>query len=83
MESGQFNLGYESALAALRVNPNDEVALDLKRKAFGSENLRLARILVKDGDYTAALAKARLALEALPSNEEARALVETYTRGES
>jgi tetratricopeptide (TPR) repeat protein len=82
MESGQFNLAYESALAALRVNPDDEVALELKRKASGFESLRLARMLAKDGDYTAALAKVRLALEALPGNGEASALVEPYTRGE-
>jgi tetratricopeptide (TPR) repeat protein len=82
LDSENFALAHQAALEALRVNPNDPIAADLKRKSFGMENIRLAKGLAAVGEFALGIKSLELALEAFPENGEARNLIERYRKNE-
>jgi len=76
--SGNFALALEAATEALRINPGDSAALELKRSAFREENLRLAIVLGSSGDFTEGAAKLQLVLETFPEHAKAKKLLEEF-----
>jgi len=75
---------YDQALTAVqRVldrNPNDADALALQREARGRHAIQTAKIAGARKDYLAGIKSLKTALQALPDNEEAKALLVEFTK---
>jgi tetratricopeptide (TPR) repeat protein len=82
LQLNQFASALETTRAALRISPQDPIALELERTSSGLDNLRLARLFLSQGNYAEALSKVQSALKNLPENQEARELLERVKQGE-
>lgn len=77
-------MNYDRALAAVQLalaaSPNDAGALALQREARGRQAIQTAKNAGARNEYPAAIKALETALQALPDNEEAKALLAEFTK---
>jgi tetratricopeptide (TPR) repeat protein len=79
-ESERFDLALQAAERSLVIIPEDPSAIALKRKAFGKENVRLAKIAASQVDYATAVRSLAAVLEISPEDAEAKTLLQQYQK---
>ena len=80
---GRYDEAVEFAREALKHKADDPVATGLLRDATGFGHLALARAKGERGDFSAGITELKAALESIPDNAEAKALLADYTQREA
>ncbi len=82
--SGDLERTLQAVAAALKAQPNDSAALELRQKATIRQHLRNAEALMAGGSYDKARQEAKAVLETSPDNSTAADLLkEISTRAEA
>jgi tetratricopeptide (TPR) repeat protein len=80
LAAASYDAALASANQALAANPEDADALALQREARGQQAIRLAKIEGGQGHYVAGIKALETALQVLPENEEAKAMLAEFTK---